>query len=125
MNKDLKILVLSALLHDIGKFVQRAEHPCSKNMEEKYLTRYKNRHEEKPGHQHTLYTDYFLENDLPLPAELEDSRSHIAGIASAHHQPDEKSLSEMCLMIANHLGSGSDWTQSREEKPETDLPGRS
>ena len=57
MERELKILVLSALLHDIGKFAQRANRPYSKEMEGEYLTSYQGR----PGHWHTVYSDYFLE----------------------------------------------------------------
>ncbi len=112
MEKDLKILVLSALLHDIGKFAQRANRPYSKEMEGEYLTSYMGR----PGHWHTVYSDYFLENDLPLPVELEESRSHIARIASAHHRPDEKSLPEMSVMIADRLSSGLDRITDEEHE---------
>jgi len=63
MNRDLRVLVLSSLIHDIGKFAQRANRPYSAEMEGEYLTDFKGR----PGHWHTVYTDYFIEKDLPLP----------------------------------------------------------
>ncbi len=74
MNRELKIVVFSALMHDIGKFAQRANRPYSKEMEGEYLTYY----DGKAGHWHTVYTDFFIENDLPLPVDLEESRSRIA-----------------------------------------------
>lgn len=104
MKRELTILVLSSLMHDIGKFAQRANRPYSKEMEGEYLTSYKG----KRGHWHTVYSDYFIENDLPLIAELEESRSLIARVASAHHRPDGKSLAEMSVMIADRLSSGLD-----------------
>ena len=73
-------------------------------MEGEFLTSYQGR----PGHWHTVYSDYFLEKDLPLPAELEESRSIIARVASAHHRPDEKSLPEMAVMVADRLSAGLD-----------------
>jgi len=112
MDRELKILVLSALLHDIGKFAQRANRPYSKEMENDYLTSYQG----KPGHWHTVYSDYFIEKDLPLPPELEESRSKIARVASAHHRPDEKSLSEMAVMVADRLSSGLDRITDEEHE---------
>jgi len=94
MDRELKILVLSALLHDIGKFAWRANRPFSKGTES--------------DHRHVLYTDHFIKKDLPLPTEWEKFRPAIAGIASAHHRPDKESRSEMCLMIADRLSSGAD-----------------
>jgi CRISPR-associated protein Csm1 len=41
MEQELKILVMGALLHDIGKFAQRAKRPYSKEMEGEYLTTYR------------------------------------------------------------------------------------
>ncbi len=106
MEQDLKILVLGALLHDIGKFAQRARRPYSENMQGDYLTSYKG----KPGHWHTLYTDHFIEHDLPLPSELADdkTRGRIVRVASAHHRPDEDSLMEMCICAADRLSAGFD-----------------
>jgi len=104
MDQDLEILTLSALLHDIGKFAQRANRPSSKNMEEEYLPSFKG----KRSHYHALYSDYFIEHDLPLPPELEKFRSRIARVASIHHRPNENDLSEMCVMIADWLSSGMD-----------------
>lgn len=111
MEKELQILVLSALLHDIGKFAQRANRPYSKEMENEYLTNYHGR----PGHWHSVYTDYFIEKDLPLPPELEEDRSRIARISSAHHRPDEESLPEMSVMVADRLSSGTDRIKDEDE----------
>ena len=115
MTKDLQIVVLSALMHDIGKFAQRAKRPYSKAMEGEYLTNYKG----KPGHWHTVYSDYFLENDFPLPEKLESSRSVIARTASAHHKPDTGNLMEMCITIADRLSSGSDRIEMQDKEGKT------
>ena len=114
MKNDLKSLVLGALLHDIGKFAQRANRPLSKNLEGEYLPVFNG----KPSHWHALYTDYFIENDLPLPDELNDSRSRIARIASVHHRPGDD-LSEMCVMIADRLSSGADRLENIDVESQT------
>ena len=93
--------ILAAWLHDIGKFAQRAEAPCSTGMEQEYCP-------SGGTHRHVLYTDYFIENLLPLPAELEADRSRLARMASAHHRADEASREEVALQEADRLSSGGD-----------------
>ncbi len=59
-KKEYHAVVLGALLHDIGKFMQRAEvELCdlSRNMEEMLCPVYDGRH----SHKHVLWTDHFLE----------------------------------------------------------------
>ncbi|CAN2041136.1 CRISPR-associated protein Csm1 [Candidatus Magnetomoraceae bacterium gMMP-15] len=98
MKKDLEVLILSALLHDIGKFVQRgANDEYLKNVEA---------YSEKSGPWHVHYTDCFLKKEMPFPKQLKDFRSEIARTASAHHHPDENNLLEMSLMTANCLSNG-------------------
>ena len=112
MNTDLKILAMGALLHDIGKFAQRAGRPYSKQLEGEYLPSFKG----KPSHWHALYTDYFIEHDLPLPAEISDYRNTIARIAGIHHRPNTDNLLEMCIMIADRLSSGSDRVENTQSE---------
>ncbi len=93
--------VLAAWLHDVGKFAQRAEAPASRRLEQEYC----------PGgktHQHVLYTDFFIENVLRLPPDLEARRSSLARLASAHHRPNEASREEIALQRADCLSSGGD-----------------
>jgi CRISPR-associated protein Csm1 len=66
-----------------------------------------------------FYSDYFLENDLPLPEELENFRSVIARTASAHHKPDTQNFVEMCITIADRLSSGSDRIELRDNEGKT------
>ncbi|MBF0508990.1 MAG: type III-A CRISPR-associated protein Cas10/Csm1 [Deltaproteobacteria bacterium] len=111
-----KLLVLSALLHDIGKFCQRVGRPYSTHLEGEYTEVIGG----KVRFLHTLYTYYFIENDLPLPKELENYRSMITRIASAHHHPNENNLEEMSIMIADRLSS----TRGRIDYPRSESKNR-
>ncbi len=112
---DLKILVLSSLLHDTGKFAQRAKRPYTKELQGENLPVYNGKY----SHWHALYSDYFIENDLPLPDELENLRSSIARIASIHHRPVEENLKEMCVSIADRLSSGADRLENKDDESKT------
>ncbi len=103
-DRDLQVLLLGSVLHDVGKFAQRAGRPFSRDMDGIYTTEYKG----VSGHRHTLYTDYFIEKDLPLPKGLEDQRGTIARVASAHHRPGRESLLDLCVSIADRLSAGAD-----------------
>ncbi len=95
-----QLVVLAALLHDIGKFAQRAGAPCNENLAQEYC----------PGgepHRYVLYTDYFIEQHLPLPPELEPFRSKIARMASTYHRADSASREELCIQEANRLSAGN------------------
>ncbi|HPC74831.1 MAG TPA: type III-A CRISPR-associated protein Cas10/Csm1 [Syntrophales bacterium] len=109
-DKDLRLLLVASALHDIGKFAQRAGRPFSRDMEGVYTTEYKG----ISGHRHSLYTDYFIERDLPLPAEMEELRSRIARVASAHHRPDSGDLLEQCVCIADRLSAGTDRIETED-----------
>lgn len=102
--------VLAAWLHDIGKFAQRAKAPRS-NLEHEYCPSY-NGHS---SHSHVLYTDYFIENILPLPRELEASRSRLADLAASHHKADGRSREHRAIQTADRLSAGMDRTERDEE----------
>lgn len=103
-TESLFLLVLASIVHDVGKFAQRAGAPSSKDMEDTYCPQSAH----GGTHRHVLYTDYFVEKELPLPRDLEGKRSLLARIASAHHKPDEASRMEKCLQQGDWLASGHD-----------------
>lgn len=105
MNTDqLEFLVLGALLHDIGKFSQRAGGPANRNLVGEYCPT--DRHG-KASHAHVLYTDAFIE-DLGFALPLDVNRSALARLAASHHKPSENSPQEMALCVADRLSAGLD-----------------
>ncbi|MFK5926409.1 MAG: type III-A CRISPR-associated protein Cas10/Csm1 [Desulfuromusa sp.] len=106
-RRDLQRLVLSALLHDIGKFAQRAGRPKSEDDVGYCPIDYKTH---KSGYLHVLYTDYFIEDkkNFPLPPELEPYRSKLARLAAAHHKPAADSPLELAIQMGDRLSAGAD-----------------
>ncbi len=108
MDGEQKVVVLAGLLHDIGRFSQRAGGGKSDNEFLMPVPVY----EGKPFHWHVLYTDAFIEDKdtLPLPNDIEienvrDIRSFIARKAAIHHNPADNLL-EQCITIGDRLSSG-------------------
>jgi len=104
-EKELQQLVLAALLHDIGKFAQRAGRGKSSSQEDMYCPVHKDGY---ATHKHVLYTDYFIEHDLPLPPELEPHRSSLARLAAAHHKPAADDSLELAIQGGDCLSAGAD-----------------
>ena len=110
-------IIVSALMHDIGKFAQRAEQKSSRQLESAYCPVYNG----KTTHKHVLYTDFFIESaDFPLPHELQEHRSRIARLAAVHHNPgvsneNSEKLLEEIIQKADCFSSGLDRLSSEEE----------
>lgn len=103
--------VLGAWLHDIGKFAQRARENHSP-LEHEYCKQDGNGHY---THQHVLYTDYFIENLLPLPDELKPHASLLASLAASHHRAEGKAREHQAIQWADQLSSGMDRTKSADK----------
>lgn len=103
-KEQLKVIVLASLIHDVGKFAQRAK--AEKSAEDRFLQ--PDDLKKRSAYWHVLYTDYFAKNILPLSEELEHRRDDIALLASIHHKPLDTRLEQCCISKADRLASGID-----------------
>lgn len=105
-------IALAGLLHDVGKFAQRAEVPLSersKEMENSICRLGKGYY----THRHVLWTHEFFEmvtNHLHLGNTLE--KNSIANLATYHHNPATRC--QELLQLADWLSSGSDRHEDEE-----------
>ncbi len=109
-------IYLAALLHDIGKFYQRADEGNSKtskllsekikNSESTFCPQYNGRY----THKHVLWTAGFLdEYEQQFKNLLDDNREiSVLRLASAHHNPSEGSVYERIIQKADWYSSGID-----------------
>ena len=123
MDKKRQLIYLGALLHDIGKFYQRADKygtnnsqiltEYSKNLED-VLCPYNKAHNSFT-HKHVLWTAEFFnkfEKQFKNLIKLDDKNSLIR-LAAAHHRPDNNSLFEKIIQKADWYSSGVD--RSKDE----------
>lgn len=108
---------LAALLHDIGKFYQRADNnntkdsrilsEQTKNLESVYCPKFKGKY----SHKHVLWTAQFFEDFDKTFKDLsyqDDTQISVFRLATAHHRPDENSLYEKLIQKADWYSSGVD-----------------
>jgi CRISPR-associated protein, Csm1 family len=105
-------VILGALLHDIGKFMQRAEEKLSeqsKGMENVICPVYKGRY----THKHVLWTNEFFEKYFP-PNIMATSPVDIGNLACYHHRPDTPL--HWIITEADCLSAGMDRLPKDEEE---------
>lgn len=124
---------LAALLHDIGKFYQRADSGSTKDSvylsEEikKLETLYCPHYKEKYSHKHVLWTAQFFKDFSTTfswaSGENKVSSDLLMRYASSHHNPSGNDIIEKIIQKADHYSSGADrsvmdsigWKDAEEE----------
>lgn len=126
-------IYLAALLHDIGKFYQRADEngvpksthisPEIKSLESSFCPSYKG----IPSHKHVLWTaQFFIDFEQHLKNLFYSGRSasldKLMRLAAIHHNPSRQNIAEMIIQKSDHYSSGADrsilddaWKDAEEE----------
>ncbi|GAB4172058.1 MAG: type III-A CRISPR-associated protein Cas10/Csm1 [Calditrichia bacterium] len=107
-----KEIVLGALLHDIGKVIQRAGDNRFKSSQEHVLCRYHQK-TNSYSHYHVLYTDGFLQEYKDIfPDEI--NADDVVNLAAKHHNP--VNTLDIIIQKADRYSSGADRTQKESEE---------
>jgi len=134
MNVLREQIYLAALLHDIGKFYQRADDAGA--AQSKQLSEQTKKLESiicpKSGqgysHKHVLWTAQFLYNyeihirNLLKKSGIDEELTFIK-LAASHHNPDKGSVAGIIVQKADHYSSGVDRTKESGEKDANDEGG--
>lgn len=120
-NSTKNKIVLAALLHDIGKFYQRADDAGArrskmldqpvKELEEMYCPLIKNTWR---GYKHVIWTAQFLaDNETFFKHLLKDDYGRFFKAAVSHHRPDPSDIWQLIVQKADHYSSGADRTKEK------------
>lgn len=112
MSDKVYTIALAGLLHDVGKFMQRAEVPLSagtRNMEGTICPVYQGRY----SHKHVLWTSEFFDQFAShTHLGMKPGQDSVANLSAYHHKPATK-LQEI-IQLADRLSSGSDRQEDEE-----------
>ena len=96
MNDDflsLNEFILSALLHDIGKAMQRAELPYSKQFDDRAKNNFGH-----STHLHSIWTEQFFADNIPDWAKDNPHWQRITNLAASHHLDSVVNNQDMVLL---------------------------
>ena len=130
MPEEKITVYLSAILHDIGKFYQRADERNGNsfnflsaalwNNPGIYCPSYYGRY----SHKHVLWTAQFFEDNKEIfRYVLSNAYNKLESLASSHHNPHPGNVLEQIIQKADHWSSGIDRTTSagmEDNKDETE-----
>ncbi len=111
------VLYVSAILHDIGKFYQRADEKIGNSF--KYLSAnlwnnpgiYCPSYNGRYSHKHVLWTAQFFEDEKDVFRNaLPNAYKNLESLASSHHNPHPGNVLEQIIQKADHWSSGIDRT---------------
>lgn len=123
-------IYISSILHDIGKFYQRADEKNGNSFKFLSSNLWNN-----PGiycpsfngiysHKHVLWTAQFFEDEKDIFRNiLPESYKKLERLASSHHNPHPGDVFEQIIQKADHWSSGIDRTSSigmEDDKDETE-----
>jgi len=120
-NNDRAKIVLAALLHDIGKFYQRADgsetgrstrlNESIKELEAIYCPLINNSFR---GCNHVIWTAQFLtDHEAFFKTLIGEDYNRFFKAAVAHHSPDPDDIWQVIIQKADHYSSGADRTQEK------------
>lgn len=130
---EFKSVVLGALLHDIGKFWQRADNEI--NYEKSNIITEQTRKNitnicpvwnNRYSHKHSLWTNEFFEKfENEIKMHFDDynalGQDNPANLASYHHNPSNDL--QYLIRIADWMSSGVDRSNSKDYEDEEDITG--
>ncbi|WP_353683960.1 type III-A CRISPR-associated protein Cas10/Csm1 [Thermodesulfovibrio sp. 3907-1M] len=119
--KILKI-ALAGMLHDIGKFMERAELKIPQKYIDNNQALYQPKTHWHYTHKHALYTAYFIdEMSEYFPSqftEYSSPKDSIVNLCAKHHRPDSDSPEQIIIQEADCISSGIE-RREFEEKEES------
>lgn len=104
MAHDIIVIILAALLHDIGKVSQRDKLPRSDALADKVCPKRNGRR----SHLHALHTHHVLSEEFTFPDVVTQDRQRIIDAAGRHHNPDPDDLMQLCVQRGDCLAAGWD-----------------
>ncbi len=120
-------LILSALLHDIGKFMQRADTPKKYSPDSDMGHNICPTWNGRPTHLHVLWTASFLDEarvkaqNMYKP-DLSSLFEQAASPASRHHKPLDDRPEQVIIQAADCLSSGVDREARQKDESAEDSP---
>ncbi|GLI53997.1 type III-A CRISPR-associated protein Cas10/Csm1 [Thermodesulfovibrio yellowstonii] len=124
VDREILKIAIAALLHDIGKFSERASVEIPQdyviNNQALYQPKYKHRY----THRHSLHTAYFFDSfSKYLPKQiLTDSTADtsLINLAAMHHKPT--SAEQLIIREADILSSGIERKEFEEQDAQSRMP---
>lgn len=143
MTNKRKTIYLAALLHDIGKFYQRANSRLLREYTDEHLERMKSlicpeNESGGFGYQHAWWTYKFLydqkgifdqiqdQGKYPFKSEVNENtdQDNLVNLAIYHHKPNGESDLQKLIQLADWWSSGMERSSSNMEKEEGENYGR-
>lgn len=122
-SNDRDLIILGGLLHDVGKFMQRAgaENRYAPESDMAHNLCPKDGKSGRTTHHHVLYTATFMDSMIqPLLSHCikDEDAKRVSNLAAQHHYPNEQFPEQCILQKADRYSSGTD-RQTRDESDES------